>query len=405
MENGSGDRPENSQSGEDDRDRVQAKSEEQDILVDDADGMASKSDRLGQHGQRVAHQNDRASLGRQVAADPREGQTDVGPSQGGCVVDAVTYHRHDPAVLPSLVDPLGLARGAELGFDLFDVDPPGHCLCRRDAVSRQDRQVFQAQVLQIVNHVVCLRPHTIAGSDDAGDLSIADNDQDRLPGTVEILDGPFDLGRNADPVLADQPEVADQNRRQVGGFRQPELCQDPRTRLGLKFLDLRQRQATPPGLSDKHLCQGMLAGLLGRGSQPQDEIRGCRFAGLLARGSEGVAIAEFGIPFGEGSGLVEGQGVNPGESFDGCAPLDEYAAPGQPRRCGEDGRGSGKHQRTGAGDHEHRDSRHEVEPRRDPVRDPSPEGEPIGRQEDQHCSTQHRGQEPPGVAVGRALQR
>ena len=106
-------------------DGVEPEGEEEDVLADDADGLPRQANRLGKRGERVAQEDDRAGLGRQVAADAGERQPDVGPRQGRGIVDAVADHGHDAPVALASLDPVGLGRRSELGLDLLDMNLSG----------------------------------------------------------------------------------------------------------------------------------------------------------------------------------------------------------------------------------------------------------------------------------------
>src|SRR6202044_2495919 len=105
------------------------------------------------------------------------GQADVGAGQGGGVVDAVANHRHDPPLAPAAFDPVRLAGRSQLGLHALDVDLPGDGQRGGRAVPRQDGQVLEAQVLQVVDCVVRVGPYAIPGADDADDRIVPHHDQ------------------------------------------------------------------------------------------------------------------------------------------------------------------------------------------------------------------------------------
>ena len=57
-------------------------------------------------------------------------------------------------------------------------------------------------------------------------------------------------------------------------------------------------------------------------------------------------VAQFELPLGQGAGLVEGEGVDLGQPFQGGAALDQHAGACQPAQGGDDGRGRGQDQGT-----------------------------------------------------------
>ena len=362
--------------GQDDGDGIQPEGEEEDVLADHADRLPGQANRLGQRGERVAHQDDRAGLGGQVAADAGQRQADVGPGQGRGVVDAVADHGHDPAVAPPSLDPLGLAGRRQLGLDLLDMDllrRPRSAGAARSPV-RIARSLRPRCFKSWITSCAARRTRSRAPIT-PDDPTVAHHDQRRLPRSVQVLERLLDLGRDGHAVLADQAEVADQDRaRPVApvptagaspGSRRPAGPGSRRPRAGRARGDGPRRRAAAPG-------DARWAARPRRpGGAPRPEHGP---VGVIPVGSEGDAIAQLGLPFGEGAGLVEGDRIDAGEPLDRRAALDEHAAAGQPGRRGQDGRRGRQHQGARAGDDEHGQGRQQVDRRRGAGRDPSPEG-------------------------------
>ena len=204
-------RPEHAQAGQHDRHAVEAEGEDEDVLADDPDRLPRQSNGLGQRDQRVAHEDDRARLGRDVGADASEGQADVGQGQGGGIVDAVAHHRDDAALLLAAPHPLGLVGRSQLGLDLLDVHLLGQLAGRGRAVAGEDRQVANPQFPEFVNHVVGLGADPVPGPDRAGDRAVHRHEQGRLARLVEPGESLVDLGRDGNARVANQAQVAHQH--------------------------------------------------------------------------------------------------------------------------------------------------------------------------------------------------
>ena len=63
---------------------------------------------------------------------------------------------------------------------------------------------------------------------------------------------------------------------------------------------------------------------------------------------------EPGTTFGHGAGLVDDEGVDPGERFERLGVADEHAGPRAPADADHDRHGGRQPQRAGTGDDEHR---------------------------------------------------
>ena len=258
MEDGGGNRTQHPQTGQHDRDGIQPEGKQEDVLPDHADRVPGQADRLGKGRERVAHQDDRAGLGGQVAAHAGQRKADVGAGQGRGIVDAVADHRHDPPFAPAAVDPVRLAGRRQLGLDPLDVDLPGDGHRGGLAVARQDRQVLEAQVLQVVDRVVRVGAHAIPGADDADDRLVPHHDQGSLPRSVQALERRLDLGREGNPLLAHQARIAHDDA--AGRFvrpRGPHRREDPGSRAG-------------PGMRRSSGIRGPTTGPRPRASAPGD---------------------------------------------------------------------------------------------------------------------------------------
>ena len=70
-------------------------------------------------------------------------------------------------------------------------------------------------------------------------------------------------------------------------------------------------------------------------------------------------VGDAGLPFGQGTSLVEYDGLNPAHPFQRGGILDEDVVPGTQPRCHSDGGRSCQAQGIGAGDHHGRDRKGE----------------------------------------------
>ena len=261
---------------------------------------ASEHEGPGERFERLAHQDHRAGLGRDVG--PGDGGRDphVGQGEGGGVVDAVAHHRHDAPFLPAPLDPLGLVGGGQLGLHVLDVDLLRHRARWGGAIAGQDGQVFEAEMFQLVDDVERLGPHAVARADHTGDPPIDGHEQGRLARGVERVEGLLGLGRHGHPTLSEEAQVADQDLAFPSVVTEP--GRDPGPGLRLEISHVGERQAERAGLSDEQARQRVLARALSGGGEPQKVV--------LAPALQRDAAAQFGAALGQGPGLVEGEGVN-----------------------------------------------------------------------------------------------
>ena len=79
------------------------------------------------------------------------------------------------------------------------------------AVAGEDGEVADAQVLQLVNDVVRLRPNLVSCPDRPGNRPVHRHEQYGLPGSSKVSSASLDLVGDGDLLIANQPEVADQD--------------------------------------------------------------------------------------------------------------------------------------------------------------------------------------------------
>ena len=236
------------------------------------------------------------------------------------------------------------------------------------------------------------RRDLVAGADGPDRAAIHGDDQGGLPGVVELLQGRFDRLGDLDASLEAEPAVADEDLPFVAS------CDDPRAGLGLEVADLEGREPSGRGLGHDQAGERVLAGLLGGGGEAERRV------GRPAVDRD--QLAELGTALGQGAGLVEGQDVDLREPLQGRAALDQDPPAGEPGRRRQDGGRGGQDQGAGAGHDEHGQGRHHVDrPRVGRAGGPPVEARGVGDREDDGRRDQDGGQEPPGVAVGRPLDR
>src|SRR5579864_5015437 len=112
----------------------------------------------------------------------------------------------------ALVDPLGFRGGRKLGLDLFDVYLLRHGEGGQAAVAREDGEVLEAKMLELVDDVLRLGPHAVARTERADDLSFNGHQESGLAGLIERLERRGDLGWDLDSALTEESKVADEHR-------------------------------------------------------------------------------------------------------------------------------------------------------------------------------------------------
>ena len=214
---------------------------------------------------------------------------------------------------------------------------------------------LQAEVLQVVDDVVRL-----AAGPGRGPRSRRRPGRRRPragrsgPTSSSAFERLLDLGRDLDPALAEEPEVADEDLPRPS----PRRGRGPRPRRRAGPGSRRRRAGRARGARPRRRAGGPA----GARSAARRRRRGG--AGRPAvPGPKRDAVAELGPALGQGAGLVEGERVDPRQPLERRPPLDQHPAAGEPGRRRQDGRGGGQDQGARAGDDQHGQRRHQVDRR------------------------------------------
>ena len=156
---------------------------------------------------------------------------------------------------------------------------------------------------------------------------------------------------------------------------------DTATRVGGEIAGRRHRASRLAGSIDHRPGEGVFgAGFHSRGKQ--------QCPGILVA-VDALLVDQAGAALSEGTGLVDDEGVDLLQSFEGLGVLDQHALAGAAPDPDHDRHWRGQTQRTRAGDDQHADGGHDRErqPRLRPDRQPQPEG---GQGDGDHDRYEHR---------------
>ena len=279
----------------------------------------------------------------------------------------------------------------------------GHALRRRRPVAGQQRQVLHAQPAQLAQHRRRLDAHLVARADRPQHPAAAGDQQRRLPVGVQPFQQGQRLRRHGHALLLQQPAVADDHRAAGRAGRHAAAG------VGAEVLDRLRRQPAPRRLLQDDPGQRVFAALLRRRGHGQQLVGGCAL--------KGYDFSDFQPALGERAGLIEGEGVDAGQSLQGRAALEQHAGPRQPAQRRQDRRRRRQDQGARTGHHQHRQRRRHgladgaglrsvIERQPAAVLVAAPQAlERQGADEGDGGQGQHGRQEPPRQPVGGALDR
>ena len=155
------------------------------------------------------HQGHAAAFHGDVGARAH-GDSHVGLGQGGCIVDSIPSHGHNPALLLQALDDLGFFLGQDLGPEFFDVELTSDGCGGRLAVPGEHHQA-QSCRLEIAQSWCCRRLHWVRDPDQGGQAAIECHKDDSLSlATQSLCFVRQPIG--AHPQFLEQPFVPDGDR-------------------------------------------------------------------------------------------------------------------------------------------------------------------------------------------------
>ena len=306
------------------------------VLVDVGNGAPAQPDSSGHIGQAAVHQDDISGINGHVGTGANS-DTNVSPGQGRGVVDAVPYHGYGAKLLEL----------ADHGFLAFRQDA-GHYLVHPGLTANGFGSAFvipgqhdhgNAHVLQFLDGFGGVFLNDVGYGNQAGSLAICGKQQRGFP-----VRGQF--SRFGFQFLGCRPQGAQVGQAAPYQFLAAASHFQPVPGQGFKIIYVFSLQAVFIRFFYHSLGQRMLGFLFQVIGQLQQTFFG------IARG--GHNIRYLGLPFGNGTGFIQGHNGDLAGSFQGLGGFEQDTVLGTYAAAHHNGYRGCQAQGAGAGDNQHR---------------------------------------------------
>jgi hypothetical protein len=185
MDDGPGNRIQNSHDGKRDRHQID-RHRQYDIEPDRPDRDIRQFFQVRYFRQIVAHQGNIGCLDCNIASHASHRDTDIGHFQGRRVVDAIAYHADDTIIPLHLPDGIHFLHWQKPCANLFNTCHTGKITCCPDMVACQQKDIG-SHPAKSACHVFRGRPERVGQSDQADTFLPARDQNDRLSFRKELV--------------------------------------------------------------------------------------------------------------------------------------------------------------------------------------------------------------------------
>ncbi len=343
---------------------------EPEALLDDRQGLPAQADAEGDLREVVGHQGDVGGFVGDIGAGDAHRHADVGDGEGGGVVDAVADHG-DAAVLFQGFDALGFLFGQDSGLDFVDAEFGGDVHGDTVVVAGEHDDLGDAELPEFGDGRAGIGAEGVGDADGAAELAVVGDEDGGVAFVLVFADVRVMAVGQRDGLFGEEFLPAD-DEFLAGMFGGHAAAVDG------ELAGIGQRAA---GFADDGAGDRVRTHFFGNGGEA-DEFG-------VGVGAIALDVGDFRLAVGEGAGLVEDDGAEPGGGFEVLAAFDEDAGARGAGNGGHDGGRRGENERAGAGDDEHGDRAVDV----------------VADEEDERGEGQHDGDEIAGETVERALDR